>query len=343
MSSAGLHLGRSGLRGLLKMFSALTHDAYGDETMSPPEERFARDDLIGCTLAGGFRVVAQIARGGVSSVYRAEGADDTLAVLKVLDPLYRDLPMLRRRFIREAELSAYLEGCRVPRVLATGEVKRRPYQLLEYLAGRSLADRWVHEKPSVSEALAITGGLLEALSGLHRKGIVHCDIKPANMMLLDDGSIYLLDLGLARIACRDLAAQGTGREPGPGEGGRPSSPGPELLALDERNANDSPGTPAYMSPEQAEGGVVDGRSDLYAVGLLLFEMLTQRRPFPGDPIQTLNARLIQAAPPLCTLAPALSPELERVVMQALARSPAERFPDAAAMAAALGRVPERTQ
>jgi serine/threonine protein kinase len=311
--------------------------------MSPPEERFARDDLIGCILAGGFHVVAQIARGGVSSVYRTEGSDGTLAVLKVLDPLYRDLPMLRRRFIREAELSAYLEGCSVPRVLATGEVKRRPYQLLEYLAGRSLADRWVGEKPSVSEALAITSGLLEALAGLHERGIVHCDIKPANVMLLDDGSIRLLDLGLARIVPRELTAQGMGREPGSGGGGRPPSPGPELLALDERSPNDSPGTPAYMSPEQAEGSVVDGRSDLYAVGLLLFEMLTQRRPFPGDPIQTLNARLTQAAPPLRTLVPALSPELEQVAMQALARSPAERFPDATAMSAALAQVPERTR
>ena len=273
--------------------------------MSAPEERFRRDDLIGCNLAGGFRVVAQIARGGVSSVYRTEGSDGALAVLKVLDPLYRDLPMLRRRFIREAELSAYLEGCRVPRVLATGEVKRRPYQLLEYLSGRSLADRWITEKPSTSEALAIASGLLEALAGLHERGIVHCDIKPANVMLLDDGSIRLLDLGLARIASRDLNAPEPGRHSGPGKGadGRPSLPGPELLALDERSANDSPGTPAYMSPEQAEGGVVDGRSDLYAVGLLLFEMLTQRRPFPGDPIQTLNARLTQGRPSPAHLGP----------------------------------------
>jgi serine/threonine-protein kinase len=281
--------------------------------------------------------VTQIARGGVSSVYRAEGTDGTRAVLKVLDPLYRDLPMLRRRFIREAELSAYLDGCSVPRVLATGEVRRRPYQLIEYLPGRSLADRWVNGKPSVSEALKIARGLLEALGGLHQRGIVHCDIKPANVMLLDDGSIRLLDLGLARIAPRDLAAQK------PGVGGGPGLPGPELLALDERSANDSPGTPAYMSPEQAEGTVLDGRSDLYAVGLLLFEMLTHRRPFPGDPIETLNARLTRDAPPLRTLAPALSPELERVVARALERAPDERFPDAAAMAAALSQVPERAQ
>lgn len=311
--------------------------------MSLREERFARDDLIGCILAGGFRVVAQIARGGVSSVYRTEGSDGTLAVLKVLDPLYRDLPMLRRRFIREAELSAYLDGCSVPRVLATGEVKRRPYQLLEYLGGRSLADRWVADKPSVSEALAITTGLLEALADLHERGIVHCDIKPANVMLLDDGSIRLLDLGLARIVSHDLTAQGVGREPGSGDSEGPPLPGPELLALDERSPNDSPGTPAYMSPEQAEGETVDGRSDLYAVGLLLFEMLTRRRPFPGDPIETLNARLTQAAPLLRTLAPALSPGLERVVVRALARSPAERFPDATAMATALAEVPERTR
>ena len=285
-----------------------------------------RDDssLVGRTVAGGFRLVSAITGGGgLSSVYRAERDDGTAAAVKVLHPLFLDAPPLRRRFEREAELVRRLAGRGAAAALGSGELDGRPYLVLELVDGELLARR-LEQPVDARSAVRIARAILEALDGIHQLGVVHRDIKPTNVMLLPDGRAKLIDFGVASRAGL-LPAQRF-----------------ELgdLPPDDRTPSAPLGTPGYSAPEQIEGKSVDGRADLYSVGVLLFEMLCGRRPFVGDPMEVLRGHLERTPPTPQSLAPSLSAQLDALVLIALAKSPESRPPSARALSAGLAATPE---
>lgn len=264
--------------------------------------------LVGATLEGGFQLCTRLARGGLTEMYLAEWRGRKKRVLvKVLDPLYASLPHLKRRLQREADWAPRL-GNAVPKVLGSGEIDGRPWLALEKLPGKTLAEHMKHGPLAPRQAASVGLALLDALERIHRAGILHNDLKPTHVMLVRRG-VKLLDLDLA-------------------------------MPLGEAADDDAPGTPAHLAPERIEGAAPSIQSDLYAAGLLLFEMMTGHGPFLGDPVAVQRACTSEAAPRLRGLVPSISPALDEVVARTLERDPTARFASAGAMHDALAATPE---
>jgi serine/threonine-protein kinase len=275
-------------------------------------------------LDGRYRLEAQIGAGGLGVVYRAthEKLDKAVAV-KLLHAHCGGDPVMRARFEREAKALAALEHPNIVLVTDYGVERDAPYLVMELLEGQTLAECLMDGAIAEQKAHELALSLLEALAYVHQSGLVHRDIKPSNVFLQrlknGDERLKLLDFGLAKF----LLPQAPEPEPGMTRSGA-------VL-----------GTPAYMSPEQASGEVVDARSDVYAAGVLLIEMLSGRLPFEGDAIEQLRGHLLLDVPPLAKLNPAriAHPQLDAFFACALAKRPSERFADATSMLAALEALP----
>ncbi|MEU1668862.1 protein kinase [Streptomyces sparsogenes] len=269
----------------------------------------------GAELASGRYVVREeLGRGGMAAVYRAhDTALDRVVAVKVMHgELGRD-PSFRRRFKREAQLAARLAHAHVVAVHDIGEEpdpggagEPMPYLVMEFVEGESLRDRLRSGPVGVEEALRIVADVLAGLEASHARGIVHRDIKPANVMLTPDGGVKVMDFGIARaVQSAESALTGTGTVLG-------SAP--------------------YMAPEQATGGEVDGRTDLYAVGVMLFQLLSGRLPFEEDSVPALLYKHVHVAPPaLAEVGVGVPPAVQELVTRALAKDPAARYADAGAM------------
>ncbi|WP_076972160.1 protein kinase domain-containing protein [Streptomyces sparsogenes] len=269
----------------------------------------------GAELASGRYVVReQLGQGGMAAVYRAHdtGLDRVVAVKVMHGELGRD-PSFRQRFRREAQLAAKLAHPNVVGVHDIGEEpdpggagEPMPYLVMEFVGGQSLRERVERGPVGVDEALRITGDVLSGLEASHALGIVHRDIKPANVMLTADGRVKVMDFGIARaVQSAESALTGTGTVLG-------SAP--------------------YMAPEQATGGEVDGRTDLYAVGVMLYQLLSGRLPFEDDSVPTLLFKHVYAEPPaLAETGVHVSPAVQELVTRALAKTPGERYADAGVM------------
>ncbi|MEU5613450.1 protein kinase [Streptomyces sparsogenes] len=269
----------------------------------------------GAELASGRYVVReQLGQGGMAAVYRAHdtGLDRVVAVKVMHGELGRD-PSFRQRFRREAQLAAKLAHPNVVAVHDIGEEpdpggagEPMPYLVMEFVGGQSLRERVERGPVGVDEALRITGDVLSGLEASHALGIVHRDIKPANVMLTSDGRVKVMDFGIARaVQSAESALTGTGTVLG-------SAP--------------------YMAPEQATGGDVDGRTDLYAVGVMLYQLLSGRLPFEDDSVPTLLFKHVYAEPPaLAEAGVHVPPAVQELVTRALAKTPGERYADAGAM------------
>ena len=278
------------------------------------------DPLLGSVLGDRYRVISRIGLGGMGAVYRAQHITlkRDLAV-KVLLPEFGGKEEFVRRFEREAESASRLAH---PHIIAVTDFGRTPEGLLflvmEYLDGRSLSSL-IREGPlPVSRAVTIVRQMLAALNRAHAAGIVHRDLKPDNIMLIDrEGQhdfVKILDFGIAKVT-----------EPEPGR---------EALT----QAGVVFGTPEYLSPEQALGDKIDARADLYATGVILFEMLTGRRPFESeDKMRIISMHLSHPVPRLRAVYPAIDvpPALEDVVRQALEKERENRFASASAFLTAL--------
>ncbi len=263
-------------------------------------------------LAGRYDVEREVGHGAMATVFLARDLRyDRQVAVKVLN---RELAAAlgAERFLREIDILARLNHPHILPLLDSGDAKGSLYYVMPFVAGESLRRRLERETQlPVGDALAIAREVALALDYAHRQGFIHRDVKPENI-LLSDGLALVADFGIARAVNQ---AADTDRLTGSGL---------------------SPGTPPYMSPEQASGGTVDSRCDIYALGCVLYELLAGQPPFPGPTAQAVLARhLADPVPPLRTVRPTVPLSVERAVLKALAKVPADRYATAGEFAAAL--------
>ena len=269
---------------------------------------------------GRYDIEGTIGRGAMGVVYRARdpiiGRALAIKVVSLSGGLADDAKEeYRQRFFREAQAAGNLHHPNIVTVFDAGEERGVPYLVMELVEGESLAQRLKRAgKLSVEEASSIARQVAAGLAYAHEKGVVHRDIKPANILLDAKGRAAITDFGVARLSASDLTRTG------------------EVL-----------GTPNFMSPEQVLGQALDGRSDLFSLGVVYYLMLTGERPFKGEEVSAICYNVVHSepVPPVSSLA--LPGEVAGVLERLLRKSPAERFADGEAAAAALREVTERTQ
>ncbi|MGN6611958.1 MAG: Stk1 family PASTA domain-containing Ser/Thr kinase [Angustibacter sp.] len=262
------------------------------------------DPLVGRELDGRYVVRSRIARGGMATVYLAlDQRLDREVALKVMHPNLVDDEAFVSRFTREARSAARLNHPGIVQVFDQGSHDGVVFLAMEHVPGRTLRDVMRDRGPMTAhEALDLLEPVLDALGAAHSAGIVHRDIKPENVLIRDDGRVKVADFGLARAVGASTAHSQTG-----------------LLI----------GTVSYLAPEQVERGSADARSDVYATGVVLFEMLTGTKPFGGDtPVQIALQHVSSRVPAPSSRAAGIHPALDDLVLLATARDPAERPADA---------------
>src|SRR5258708_4412316 len=264
-------------------------------------------DLLGQRL-GGYEIVTLLGRGGMAAVYLARQTSPLRrdVAIKVVKPIAAEAADFVPRFEREAQTIASLSHPHIVKIFDYGRQGETVYLVMELLRGGSLRDRLKNGPLALPEAARCLEQIASALDYAHQKGIIHRDLKPQNVLLDESGSLFLTDFGIAK-------------------------------ALDETtgltHSGKVMGTPSYMAPEQWQGKTIDARADVYALGVMLFEMLGGEVPFKGDtPFTLMYMHLNDPPPSLRSLRADIPPEIEQVVKGALAKSPSDRFRSAGAMA-----------
>jgi dienelactone hydrolase len=265
---------------------------------------------------GHFEILDKLGEGGMGVLYRARDSrlGRTVAI-KVLRPEVVADPERTRRFLVEARAVSALNHPNVVTIHDIGEDPARgTWIAMECLEGESLRQKLERGLPAVPEALRVAVEVARGLAAAHAAGIVHRDVKPANVMITSSGLVKVLDFGLAKLARSEAAA----------DTATPTMSAPAATAQGVLL-----GTPAYMSPEQAEGRAADARSDVFSFGAMLYEMLTGKRPFEGGTaVSLLSAILKDAPPPVRSLRPEVDPRLEKLVERSLEKDPDARYPSA---------------
>jgi serine/threonine-protein kinase len=251
-----------------------------------------------------YRLDAVVARSGMGTLFRATDLRDgkTVAV-KIPHPEMADDPVLLERFRREEEIGQLLDHPGIVKTL-DGEQRSQLYMVLEWVDGLLLRTVLNEDRPlDVERAVAITLLLCDALDAMHKRGIVHRDLKPENVMITAGDQVKIIDFG---IAMKEDARR-----------------------ITHVGATSLLGTPDYISPEQVQGKRGDQRSDLYAIGIMFYEMLTGQVPFSGpNPLAVMNDRLVIDPPSPRAINPAIAPELEEILYRALERDPRHRYANA---------------
>jgi predicted Ser/Thr protein kinase len=274
-------------------------------------------NLIGKTL-GPYRIIEQIGIGGMATVYKAyQPSMDRYVAIKVLPAIVSRDPAFLKRFRREAKVVAKLEHKHILPVHDYGEQEGLTYLVMRYVEAGTLKDRLAAgqlDLPTIYRIIAQVGA---ALDYAHRLGVIHRDVKPTNVLIDSQGDAYLTDFGLARImeSSEQLTATGVGV-----------------------------GTPAYMAPEQGQGLKIDHRSDIYSLGVMLYEMVTGRVPYEAETPMAVVIKHITAPLPLpSSVKPDIPPQIERVVLKAMAKDPDDRFQTVGDMLTALDTAVRRAQ
>lgn len=259
---------------------------------------------------GRYTVLSKIGQGGMGEVYLAHDKSlERKVALKLLPQSLRDEAWARDRFLREARAAASIDHPYICKIYDVGESEGVAFFAMEYVEGHTLDDRLRTGALPLREASQVAGELLEALTAAHQRGLVHRDLKPSNIMLLASGHVKVLDFGLARrlstdsdltVASDTITAQGV------------------IL-----------GTPAYMSPEQTQGQTADVRSDLFSLGVILYEMFTGRHPFRrASTVETMYAIMHEHPPRVSRYIRDIAEELDEFVDRMLAKAPAHRYQSA---------------
>ena len=264
-------------------------------------------------IAGRYRLGALVGRGGMAEVY--EGVDTRLGrtvAVKLLKPDLADDPNFETRFRQEAQASARMAHPTIVRIYDAGEeetvdenghTRKTPFIVMEFVRGRLLREVIQAGKVAPEEAIRYVSGVLTALEVSHRAGVVHRDVKPANVMIVEGDGVKVMDFGIARAISDNSATQAA--------------------------TNGILGTAQYFSPEQARGESVDARTDLYSTGVMLYELLAGRPPFRGDTaVSVAYQHVSEAVTPPSAHNPAVASELDAVVMRAMAKNKEDRFQSA---------------
>jgi serine/threonine protein kinase len=290
---------------------------------------YNRRAVIGSRLAH-YDVLSEISRGGMGIVYRARDTRLNRDVaLKVLPADLVSDPDRKRRFVQEAQAAAALNHPNIATVYEIGESNGVSFITMELIDGRKMADVLDGKPLAVRRVLELGSEIAEGLAQAHEKGVVHRDMKPANVMLTDDGHAKIIDFGLAKLV-----------EP------QTASPNAATIA-DGTTPGVVLGTVSYMSPEQARGDAVDPRTDIFSLGVMLFEMATGRTPFRAKTsIETLNAILTAPAPPVGQTThgdSAAVTELQRIVHRCLEKDPDDRYQTARDLGSELRRLKRESE
>jgi serine/threonine-protein kinase len=255
-----------------------------------------------------YELLEKLGGGGMGVVYKGRDRHSGLLVaLKFLSESLAEDPVIRRRFHREARAAAALEHPNIGAIQAVEEQDGRLFLVMPFYGGGTLKQRIATGRFAIAEAVSCAVQIAEGLGLAHGWGIIHRDIKPGNLVFADDGTLKILDFGIAKVGGEKLTRTG--------------------LVL---------GTLAYMSPEQATGGTVDHRTDLWALGVVLYEMLAGRPPFSGRTIEQLF-RAVRAGdlPQVRDVRPEVPENVQAVLSRLLQREPDRRYPDAPSVAEAL--------
>jgi serine/threonine protein kinase len=261
---------------------------------------------------GDYQILNELGSGGMGRVYRVRNViSDRIEAMKVLLPDLVGQQELATRFLREIKLMASLNHPNIAQLRTAFTANNQLVMIMEYVEGSTLADRLEHGPIPVPEALNYIGEVLNALSYAHHQHVIHRDIKPANIMVTPEGAVKLMDFGIARA----------------GDGHSLTMTGTTLGSL------------GYMSPEQVQGEATDARSDLYSVGVSLYEMVTGQRPFRADSDFSLMTAHVRELPkPPVELQPGLPLALNEIILMSISKDPAQRFQSAEAFANALRSV-----
>jgi serine/threonine-protein kinase len=263
---------------------------------------------------GRYQIIKELGKGSMGVVYEAyDPLFDRRVALKVLRPDRVSSGAFAQRFLKEAKAVGRLYHSNIVVAHDKGEDHGTVYLSMEYIEGKPLNEVLQSQILTIEEALRIGVQVADALDYAHGKGIVHRDIKPSNIIVQPDGNIKITDFGIARIE--------------------------DPMATQQTQAGEILGTPAYMSPEQVLGKAVDGRSDLFSLGVILYELLTHQRPFSGESLATIFHSITHEDPrKLEALNPSLPGQLAAVVLKCLSKDPQQRFADCRELSEALGSV-----
>jgi tetratricopeptide (TPR) repeat protein/tRNA A-37 threonylcarbamoyl transferase component Bud32 len=284
--------------------------------------------MIGKTISH-YRILGQIGEGGMGVVYVAEDVRLGRRVAVKIPHAGRDERHYRARFLGEARAVSNLNHKNIAAVYDVGETDDgQPYIVMELVVGQTLGDILAGTGLSLSRAVEVGREVAEALAEAHRRGIVHRDIKPSNVIINDRGEVKVLDFGLAKQLDEERV--------------QASGPDAQTLLSARTRSDVVIGTPLYLSPEQARGAQVDGRSDLFTLGVLLYECIAGRPAFSGANVIEIGAQVLHVdPPPPSRFNPHIPTELDRLTLKALAKKPEDRFQTADEFAAELARVRAR--
>ena len=262
---------------------------------------------------GPYEILSPLGAGGMGEVYRARDTRLNRDVaLKILPAAFAADPDRLARFTRESQTLAALNHPNIAHIHGLEETSDQRALVMEFVDGEDLAQRLRRGPLPLDEALHIARNIADALEAAHEKGIVHRDLKPANVMVMADGSIKVLDFGLAK-AIDPTASSAAAATVSP------------TMSLHATQAGIILGTAAYMSPEQARGKAADRRADIWAFGCVLYEMLTGRRPFDGDDVPHVLARVLEREPDWEALPADTPPSIRRLLVRCLRKDPKERL------------------
>ncbi|HSW49762.1 MAG TPA: serine/threonine-protein kinase [Bryobacteraceae bacterium] len=261
---------------------------------------------------GDYEIVSVLGAGGMGRVYKVRNViSDRVEAMKVLLPDLANVPELADRFVREIKVLATLDHPGIAALRTAQRIDNQLVMIMELVEGTTLEDRLKTGPLPVAEAMSCVSQVLSALSYAHARGVIHRDIKPANMMVTEGGVVKLMDFGIAKAAGdRKLTMTGT-----------------------------TMGSLYYMSPEQIKGGELDARSDLYSLGVSMYELVTGARPFRGDSdFSIMSAHLEKEPVPPVEVDPRLPADLNEIILMSIAKDPAKRFQSADAFAGAIRSV-----